>query len=46
MAQSGPPGRAASGADGSRQPNYFEADLVKIKGLIHDWRMLWDKANS
>jgi hypothetical protein len=23
-----------------------EADLVKIKGLLHDWKMLWDKANS
>ena len=36
----------ASLADGPEQPSYFEADLVKIKGLLHDWKMLWDKANS
>ena len=34
----------ASLADGSKQPSYFEADLVKAKGLLHDWKNLWDKA--
>ena len=34
----------ASLTDGSEQPSYFEADLVKIKGLLHDWKTLWDKA--
>jgi hypothetical protein len=34
----------ASLADGPEQPSYFEADLVKIKGLLHDWKMLWGKA--
>ena len=34
----------ASLADGSKQPSYFEADLVKAKGLLHDWKNLWGKA--
>ena len=34
----------ASLTDGSEQPSYFEADLVKIKGLLHDWKTLWVKA--
>ncbi len=34
----------ASLSDGSHQPSYFEADLMKIKGLLHDWKTLWDKA--
>ena len=34
----------ASLSGGPEQPSYFEADLVKIKGLLHDWKMLWDKA--
>ena len=34
----------ASVTDGAEQPSYFEADLVKVKGLLHDWKMLWDKA--
>ena len=34
----------ASLSGGLEQPSYFEADLVKIKGLLHDWMMLWDKA--
>ncbi len=34
----------ASLTDGSEQPSYFEADLVKVKGLLHDWKSLWDKA--
>ena len=34
----------ASLKDGSEQPSYFEADLVKIKGLLHDWKTLRDKA--
>ena len=28
----------------TEQPSYFEADLVKVKGLLHDWKSLWDKA--
>jgi uncharacterized protein (DUF1778 family) len=36
----------ASLSDGSEQPSYFEADLVKIMGLLHDWKMLWDEAKS
>jgi hypothetical protein len=36
----------ASLSGGLEQPSYFEADLVKIKGLLHDWKMLWDKADS
>jgi hypothetical protein len=31
--------------DGLPQPSYFEADLVKVKGLLHDWSMLWSKAS-
>jgi hypothetical protein len=31
-------------ADGLPQPSYFEADLVKVKGLLHHWKMLWSKA--
>ena len=34
----------ASLTDGSEQPTYFEADLVKVKGLLHQRKMLWDKA--
>ena len=34
----------ASLTDGLPQPTYFEADLVKFKGLLHDWKTLWDKA--
>ncbi len=34
----------ASLADGLEQPSYFEADHVKIKALLHDWKTLWDKA--
>ncbi len=34
----------ASLSGGLEQPSYFEADLVKIKGLLHDWKTLWDKA--
>ena len=34
----------ASLTDGSEQPSYFEADLVKVKRLLHDWKMLWNKA--
>ena len=26
------------------QASYLEADLVRIEGLLHDWKMLWDKA--
>jgi hypothetical protein len=28
------------------QPSYFEADLVKVKGLLYDWKMLWSKATA
>ncbi len=34
----------ASLSGGLEQPSYFEADLVKIKSLLHDWKTLWDKA--
>jgi hypothetical protein len=34
----------ASLSGGLQQPSYFEADLVKVKGLLHDWKALWDKA--
>lgn len=29
---------------GLPQPSHFEADLVKVKGLLFDWKMLWDTA--
>ena len=34
----------ASLAGGPDQPSYFEADLVKVKTLLHDWKLLWGKA--
>ena len=34
----------ASLSGGLQQPSHFEADLVKVKGLLHDWKTLWDKA--
>ena len=28
------------------QPSYFEADLVKVKTLLYDWKMLWSEATA
>ena len=30
----------------SSSPSYFEAELVKVEGPLHDWKMLWDKATA
>jgi hypothetical protein len=41
-----PSRRGTNAHDKLEQTRYFEADLVKIKGLLHDRKMLWDEANS
>ena len=36
----------ASAHGGPKQPGYLEADLVKVKRLLHDWKMLWARATA
>jgi hypothetical protein len=36
----------ASLTGGLPQPSYFEADLLKVKGLLYDWKVLWGKATA